>query len=312
MQPLRKTRLFSTSPIYNIPPFTRRLFKLPPPPSTPSQQHHDDLASFLAHAQRTSLPPTNTVYQGTHYEYTVQQALRRLAFSLYRVGGRDDAGVDLVGTWHLPGREHPLRVFIQCKALSRKASPNLVRELEGSFGFRVAGWQRGGVGVGIEKVGVLVSSREATKGVRDAMARSRYPVVWMMVRRDGIVQQVLWNRVVEGLGVGRLEALVRYMPDAGGASTREIVLTWDGEEVPDMDRVEGDMAALETKWLALWNGAELEGHGTLLDVVEGLFPGEKPLFTTSGETGTCSTLSDEDRERVLRAFRDRLSTTESP
>lgn len=43
----------------------------------------------------------------------------------------------------------------------------------------------------------------------------------------------------------------------------------------------------------------------LLDVVEELFPGEKPLFTTAGATGSCSTLSEADRERVLQLLKDR-------
>lgn len=292
-------RLFSTTSIQQISPLTRRLFKLPASPPCPSPSHHD-LGSFLTHAHRTNLAATNPVYQGTHYEYTVQRALRRLAFALDRVGGRDDAGVDLVGTWHVPGREHAVRVFVQCKALSRKAAPNLVRELEGSF--------RGGAEGGAARIGVLVSSREATQGVREAVARSRHPVVWMMVCRDGSIQQVLWNRVVEALGLGRLEAVVRYMPQEGvGSGSREVLLTWDGEEVPHMDQVEGDLETLQTQWLALWKGATEADLETLLDVVQGWFPAEKPLFTPSGLTGTCSTLSEPERERVLGAVRDRLS-----
>lgn len=301
-------RLLSTTRIQqDIPNLTRRLFKLPGRPNPPSQ-HHNDLPSFLAHAHRTNLPATTPVYQGTHYEYTVQQTLRRLAFNLHRVGGRDDAGVDLVGTWHVPGREHPLRVFVQCKALSRKAGPNIVRELEGCFRSRSRSWssvQTGVVGV----VGVLVSSREATKGVRDALARSRVPVVWMMVRRDGVVQQVLWNREVEVLGVARLQAVVRYLPgrDGEGEADREIALAWDGEEVPDMDRVEADLEALKMQWLALWDLPLVDGKlEALLDIVGGLFPDEKPLFTTSGETGTCSTLSEAERDKILQAVRHRL------
>lgn len=309
--PLSRQFTSSSSPSHSstaITPFTRRLFKLPSPPSP---IHHHDLPSFLTYAQRTALPEPSTVYQGTHYEYTVQQALRASAFSLHRVGGRDDAGVDLVGTWHLPAREHPLRVFVQCKALKGKAAPSLVRELEGSF--RVPGAAFAG---GVEKAGVLVSTREATKGVRDALARSAYPVLWMMVARDGSVQQVLWNARVEELGVGRLGVEVRYHSGArasgnGNGTTRdkEIVLTWDDEEIPDMDSVERDLAALEARWLALWGGSLSErDKSALLDVVEELFPGEKPLFTTAGATGSCSTLSEADRKRVLQLLKDRLGS----
>ena len=307
---------FSHSPIRHEPtitPFTRRLFKLPPLPTPPSQNHHD-LPSFLAYAHRIDLPETSTVYQGTHYEYTVQQTLRHSAFCLHRVGGRDDAGVDLVGTWHLPAREHPLRVFVQCKALKNKVSPNLVRELEGSFRLPPPATTGGGGGGAAEKAGVLVSTREATKGVRDAMARSAYPVMWMMVERDGSLQQVLWNTKVEELGVGRLGVEVRHHTSThasravdGTTRDKDIVLTWDGEEIPGMDSVERDMAALEARWLALWDSGLSEGHKSmLLDVVEELFPGEKPLFITTGVTGACSTLSEADRERVFQLLRDKL------
>ena len=128
-------RCFSTSRVHHeLTPFTRRLFKLPSAPSPPSQ-HHNDLTTFLSYAEHISLPETSTVHVGTHYEYTVLQTLRRYALSLDRIGGRDDAGIDLVGTWHLPEREREraLRVLVQCKSLKTKLGPNVVRELEGTL-----------------------------------------------------------------------------------------------------------------------------------------------------------------------------------
>ncbi|KAI9935012.1 hypothetical protein MW887_000633 [Aspergillus wentii] len=299
-------RYFSQCPIHlSLNPFTRRLFKLPSPPSPPST-NHNDLPSFLSYSERIALPQTSTTYVGTHYEYTVQQTLRQFAFTLDRIGGRDDAGIDLVGTWHLPQREHPLRVFVQCKSLKTKLGPNLVRELEGTFRQSPVGWRTG------EKAGVLVSTREATKGVRDAMARSTYPLVWMMVERDGTVQQALWNARVEELGLGALGVETRYgghVDDDGDASAgKRIALTWDGEDIPHMDEVEKQMAQAEAKWMALWDEGlpnSESGELELLEIVETLFPDEKPLLAT-GPTGVCSTLSDVDRARVLQVFRDRL------
>ncbi|RHZ58827.1 hypothetical protein CDV55_106717 [Aspergillus turcosus] len=293
-------RNFSSSPIHRqLDPFTRRLFKLPSPPPSPSQ-HHNDLASFLAYAERTSLPTTSTTYIGTHYEYTVQQTLRRFAFSLHRVGGRDDAGIDLIGTWHLPQHEHPLRVFVQCKSLKTKLGPNLVRELEGTFRQSASpvGWRTG------TKIGVLVGPREATKGVRDAMARSAYPLLWMMVERDGEVQQALWNSCAEQLGLGALGVEMVY----GGASGRRISLTWDGSELPSMDQVEDLMVQRQVEWLRLWDaGSEMSGErrGELLDLVQQLYPDEKPLLLGAG---TCTTLTEADRSKVLLLLRNRLQT----
>ncbi|KAK5452345.1 hypothetical protein LTS15_007411 [Exophiala xenobiotica] len=133
------------------------------PPSSaaldPSSSHHD-LPSFLAHAARTGLSPTSTVYTGTLYEYSTSTTLRNYGFDLHRVGGRGDRGVDLIGLWHIPRlasrtgsstgewKEHTnpstgetavetdtFRVLVQCKRLvgkHAKIGPNLVRELDGA------------------------------------------------------------------------------------------------------------------------------------------------------------------------------------
>lgn len=211
---------------------------------------------------------------------------------------------------------------MQCKSLKTKLGPNLVRELEGSFrqlppvvvNSTDSNDNAGGGG----KLGILVSTREATKGVRDAMARSAYPLMWMMVERNGALQQALWNAKVGELGLGALGVEMQYGAGSDSTTKRNIALTWDGEEIPDMDQVQRDMAALESRWLALWEkknsscssmpeSSKLE----LLDLVEKLFPEEKPLFTTTGVTGTCSTLSEEDREKVLRHLSTRLQPAQT-
>lgn len=257
-------------------PFTRRLFNLPPTPPPPSQNHHD-LPSFLAYAQRTALPEYSTTYVGTRYEYAVLQSLRRFAFSLHRIGGRDDAGIDLVGTWHLPGLP-PIRVIVQCKALRAKLGPNLVRELEGAFQYSPVGWRT------TNKVAMLVSPREATKGVRDALTRSGYPLFWIMMEQDtGTIRQVLWNAKVEELGLGALGVDTTYRPnqdgdsdDGEGRMKQDIDLTWDETEIPSMDQVEEDMARKEAQWLAAWGCERLsdETKVELLEMVEAAFPNQ--------------------------------------
>ncbi|KAE8165927.1 hypothetical protein BDV40DRAFT_40571 [Aspergillus tamarii] len=273
--------------------FTRRLFKLPSPPPHPSANHHD-LPSFLAYAERTSLSPKTTAYIGTHYEYKIQRTLRSSAFTLHRVGGRDDAGIDLVGTWHLPRREHPLRVIVQCKSLKTKLGPNLLRELEGTFNQSPVGWRTG------DEVGILVSPREATKGVRDALARSTYPLMWMMIERDGTLRQVLWNGRAEQLGLVNLGVEVRYSADEDVDSSKGVVLTWDGEEIPNMEEVENQVSAVEDSWLRSWGDGFNRGQrnkSELLDAVHELFPEEKPLLLG---TGACSSLTDADRVKVMQ------------
>ncbi|RAK95056.1 uncharacterized protein BO80DRAFT_498019 [Aspergillus ibericus CBS 121593] len=271
----------------SISALTRRLFKLPLPPPPPTT-NHTTLPTFLTHATRTALPPTSTTYIGTHYEYTTQRTLLHSALLLHRTGGRSDSGLDLLGTWHLPTHEHPLRVLVQCKALKTKLGPNLVRELEGTFSQAPVGWRGGGV------VGVLVSPREATRGVREALSRSRFPLVWFLVGLEGGVRQVLWNERVEGLGVGGLGVRVVY-----GGDTEGVELTWEGEEVPGMEDVVSRMEDVQRRWFGMWD-VGVERYEEVVGVVERLFPEEKPLLYAAD--GRVSGLSGEEREIVRRCL----------
>lgn len=217
------------------PPSTPPLPRVPP---NPTALHHD-LDTFLAHAARTKLSPTSTTYVGTHYEYTVQATLRRFALALSRTGGRGDAGIDLLGTWHLPATlaPLPLRVLVQCKAFKAKLGPNLVRELEGAFVGAPSGWRGKGI------VGILVSPREATKGVRDAMGRSRWPICWVMLEGglkdegQGKVRQILWNKAACDIGLEGLAVTVKYGSSSGGDEEvkKECVLVWHGHVVPGLE-----------------------------------------------------------------------------
>lgn len=252
---------------FQLSPFTRRLFNLPTPPRA-SSQRHDSLDSFVSYAQRTGLPEDSTTYVGTHYEYTVLQSLRRFAFDLHRVGGRDDAGTDLVGTWHLPERDQALRVIVQCKALKTKLGPNLVRELDGAFRHSPVGWRTS------DKLGILISPREATKGVRDAISKSSYPLLWMMIERDGVLRQALWNGKAEDIGLAALGVETQYGGHSAQPVLKEISLTWDGEPLPDMDSVEGEMSRIEAQWLATWECKDTSENGKvkLLEKVQAMFP----------------------------------------
>lgn len=286
-RPLTTTRI-----LQNIPLTTRRLFNLPIPPTPPSQTHHG-LPSFLTHASRTSLSPSSSTYIGTHYEYTVARTLRASALTTHRIGGRADAGLDLVGTWHVPGLQPALRVIVQCKALRAKAGPNLIRELEGAF--RQAppvGWR------GESVLGMLVCPREATRGVREAMARSAFPLFWVMVERDGGVRQALWNGRAEELGLGLLGVEPVYGEDEG----KRVRLTWDGEELPHMDAVEESLDAVQREWLGQWGDLDEAARVQLLDVVEELYPDAKPQVTGR----EVNALSQEDRARVLEVLHRRI------
>ncbi|KAI9731157.1 MAG: hypothetical protein M1834_005350 [Cirrosporium novae-zelandiae] len=214
--------------------------------------HHHDLPTFLAYATGKELDPTSTVYVGTHYEYTVASSLSRISMTLTRVGGRSDAGVDLLGHWHLPSTSPPyapLPVLVQCKAF--QASSNwsaIMREMEGSLASAPRGWRKEGASGGA--VGIVVGPRTATRGVRTTIANSSWPLCWVMCETDGRLTQVIWNGRAERLGLLGIGVGSKYLTTSEGVK-EEVVLTWKGEEIAPRsekkDDIEGDKGAEESK-----------------------------------------------------------------
>ena len=197
------------------------------PRAQPRNSHHHDMPSFLGHASRTNLDPNSNVYVGTHYEYTAQEALERWGMSLDRIGGSNDYGIDLLGTWALPSMPQPLKVIIQCKASNSKSGGKgtaNTRELEGSFIGAPQGWRGSGV------LALLVSQRAATKGVREAFARSRWPMGYVYCTSAGKVLQMLWNKRAEEEGLAGINIGVKY--DGGDIGEKEVVLSWKGHVLP--------------------------------------------------------------------------------
>ncbi len=162
---------------------------------------------------------------GTHYEYTVASRLQRYGFSLRRIGGASDGGIDLLGTWAVPSAPEPLRVLLQCKALAQKIGPRLIRELEGAFVSAPLGWREPRV------VGLLVAEKPATKGVRESLGRSRWPMGFISCSRAGHVQQMLWNQRAEDEGLDGMGVGIRYA-DGPGTAEPDMVLTWKGRTAP--------------------------------------------------------------------------------
>ncbi|KAF2127826.1 hypothetical protein P153DRAFT_267379, partial [Dothidotthia symphoricarpi CBS 119687] len=232
---------------------------------TAGSQKHNSLPSFLKYARRTRLPPLSTVFVGTHYEYVSALALQRLGFSLLRVGRRFDAGIDLIGHWVLAPLREPLPVIIQCKVRQLTASPMHIRELEGSFQGVPPIWRNKAV------LGLLVTTKKATKGVLEAMGKSHWPMGFLLISQEGTIQQFLWNRAASERGLEGVSVTVRHTPRAhlpefgrsnagdGGAGKKErtkpaarfqnsgtekdIQLTWMGSPIfPDR----GDVLDRET------------------------------------------------------------------
>ncbi|PKS08919.1 hypothetical protein jhhlp_003532 [Lomentospora prolificans] len=186
-----------------------------------SSSSHSDLQSFLKYAQKSGLNPKSTVYVGTHYEYTVAASLAQYGFSLKRVGGASDFGIDLLGSWAFPSSAEPLKTLVQCKAGA--IGPHTIRELEGAFVGAPVGWRGPGV------LGILASRKVATKGVADALARSRWPMIFFCCSTDGIISQARWNHRAEQEG---LEGLHAALLRSGDKAESRIVLTWKGKGLP--------------------------------------------------------------------------------
>ncbi|KAF2763703.1 hypothetical protein EJ03DRAFT_251338, partial [Teratosphaeria nubilosa] len=166
---------------------------------------HHDLASFLNHTKMTNGSTTSAVYKGTHFEYTVAEALKSYNFGLHRTGRSNDLGIDLVGRWELPTHTagaDGMPVLLQCKFA--KPTPAMVRELEGAYTGAPAGWQGSGV------LAILASTHASTEGVRAACQRSRWPLGVMQITREGEVKQFVWNAVAADAGLEGLGVAVRY------------------------------------------------------------------------------------------------------
>lgn len=202
----------------------------------PVTTQHSDLASFQAYARRTGLDETSTVYVGTHYEYTVAAHLARYGFDLRRIGGARDRGTDLVGTWTLPvaaetpqsPTSSPLKVLVQCKAGGgQRVGPQHMRELEGAFAGAPAGWRSSSAEGGV--LAVMVCERSATKGVREALGQSRWPMVFVYCEggEDGAVRQMIWNKKAEEQGLDGVGVGTRHV----GEET-ELVLMRKGKMLP--------------------------------------------------------------------------------
>lgn len=189
-------------------------------------QQHSDLASFVAYAKRTDLDVNSTVFKGTHYEYAVGAGLAKYGFHLKRVGGASDYGTDLLGVWTPPETMQRMKVLLQCKAGAQRASPQHVRELEGAFVGAPPGWR------GTAVLAFLVSQNPATKGVRDSIGRSRWPMGFICCSEHGRVFQMLWNRRAENEGLAGFSVVAKHV---SGEEDHEIALMHGSKILPSLD-----------------------------------------------------------------------------
>ncbi|KAF4976398.1 hypothetical protein FZEAL_6927 [Fusarium zealandicum] len=193
-------------------------------PEAPSKDH-SDLATFLSYVERTQLSKRTSVYQGTHYEYTVADTLSRYGFFLKRVGGASDRGTDLLGTWKLPSTSHTMQVILQCKSGARAVGPMYVRELKGAIAVAPPGWRNGSV------LGLMVGEKPATKGVLGEMHSAENALGYVCCSKEGEVRQLLWNLKAQDIGLQGVSVGVRYEGKGEGES-KTLVLLRNGKALP--------------------------------------------------------------------------------
>lgn len=100
----------ATPPLRSVPgapaqfyaPVNNRSFRRVGFPGAAVTNYHHDLDSFHRYSKQMRSPAQSSVWKGVEYEYISQGALRKFGFSLRRVGGKGDQGVDLVGLWTVP------------------------------------------------------------------------------------------------------------------------------------------------------------------------------------------------------------------
>ena len=110
----------------------------------------------------------------------------------------------------------------------------MIRELEGAFNGAPQIFRGPGT------LGFLVTQKPATKGMRDALSRSNWPMGCVTITPEGRVIQMLWNRKAEEEGLQGVAVGIRYInakvdeKDGGGSTGKqqpeqEVVLLWNGE-----------------------------------------------------------------------------------
>ncbi|KAG9195611.1 hypothetical protein G6011_00732 [Alternaria panax] len=216
--PHRVPRRIATTSARNAAPVDLPKFSV-----SPGSRHHNSLPSFFEYAERTGLQLTSSYAVGTVYEYMSALALMRLGFSLLRSGRSDDAGIDLIGHWVLGPLREPMPTIIQCKSRTVNCGPNHIRELEGSFQGIPPDWRKKDV------LGLLVTTKKATLGVLRALGQSQWPMGFVLISRQGLIEQFVWNRVASERGLEGVGVTLRHTPRA--------LLGESGEEVDEDEKV---------------------------------------------------------------------------
>lgn len=145
---------------------------------------------------------------------------------LGRCGMPGDHGIDLRGTWDIPGlpkedlNSSGIPIIVSCKAHKITSGPVQIRELEGALGSSSQ-----------DTIGILATVSSCTRGAISQMLLSRRPLAYCYVKPyadGGQLQQFVWNSAA-GILLQGLEAKMRYSVGKGEEIKGEMVLTFNGK-----------------------------------------------------------------------------------
>jgi hypothetical protein len=159
-------------------------------------QKHTDLESFLS---RKDLNSDTNVHKGTLYEYETILCLQK-SFGIIskRVGGGNDFGIDFRAKWKLPN-DKKLNLVGQCKNISKKCSPNSIRELEGVLGMEAE-----------DTLGILSSKSGFSKQSIRRFIASPCPLILVCVVHNGKrCKSFIWNDACKSI-LTDLEITLRF------------------------------------------------------------------------------------------------------
>ncbi len=157
---------------------------------------------------------------GTQYELRTIEVLKKYAFELRHTGGRSDGGIDLVGNWLIPGIPK-IPIIVQCKNITSKLGPVMVREVEGV----IAGRQGG-------TLGILVCSQSASDASRQRIELSNWPFIYCHILFEAAEHPIQTIIISEGLRLkypGISIACKMNIDHSSGEQTERFLFAFNGK-----------------------------------------------------------------------------------
>ncbi|KAJ3006065.1 hypothetical protein HKX48_000312 [Thoreauomyces humboldtii] len=168
-------------------------------------------------------PPLSTVAIGNLFEESCVTSLSRHGMHLRRIGGKDDRGVDLRGTWTLPSspssplqprtRPHSpttIPLIVQCKHERSKLGPKYMRELEGTLGREPS-----------DTIAIMACREGYSTTAKEMVYGSPCPIALVVVDEETRLVSFVPNRVLKTVVPGLL--VVRSQGRDGGVG----MWNWD-------------------------------------------------------------------------------------